>query len=74
MPQFLIERNFAEQLEVTKEAASAIKAGERRAKPAVGLLFSERRQEKDLLPVRSAERRGDSRGGEAFEHPGRQDH
>ena len=25
MPQFLIERNFAEQLEVTKEAASAIK-------------------------------------------------
>ena len=25
VPQFLIERNFAEQLEVTKEAASAIK-------------------------------------------------
>ena len=25
MPQFLIERNFAEQLEVTKGAASAIK-------------------------------------------------
>ena len=26
MPQFLIERNFAEQLEVSKETASAIKA------------------------------------------------
>jgi hypothetical protein len=51
MPVFLVERNFAEQLQVTPDGAASIN----RVNAEIGvqwlISFPERRQEEDLLPV-----------------------
>ena len=74
MPRFLIERNFAEQLELYRDSFTAAHAGQCGRGCAVAALLPQRRQEEDLLPVRGAQRRGDPRGGAAAEHPGGCDH
>ena len=55
MPLYLIERNFAEQVNVTPEIAAAITQVNADAGIQWLYLLPERRQEEDLLPVRGAQ-------------------
>ena len=74
MPVFMVERRFADQLEVDPETAASInrindEAGVRWLKS-----FLSSRQAQDLLPLRGRRRRGDPHGRHPRRHPGRCDH
>ena len=74
MPLYVIERNFAEQLDENDIDDAGIKL----VNDDVGVRwvysFLVGRQEEDVLPLRSAEPRGDPRGGASPRHAGRRDH
>ena len=71
MPLFLIERQFAEELQLDASGVEAIKAVNADAGVDWLLLVSLGRPQEDLLPVRSAQRRSDPPGGADEPHPGR---
>ena len=73
MPLYVIERNFAEQLEVTPDAAAGI-SWSTTMSACIGCSRSCRSTGRSLLPVRGERRGADSRGGAAREHPRRRDH
>ena len=55
MPRYVIERNFAEQLDLTKDGVEKVNLINDQEGRAVDLLFPQRRQEKDLLSLRRAQ-------------------
>ena len=51
MPLFLIERNFAEQLEVNRDSAAEVRQVNDDCRHPMVVLFPECRQEENLLSV-----------------------
>jgi hypothetical protein len=74
MPRFLIERNFADELEITKDDVDRVKRINDETGVKMADLVFKCRQEEDLLPLRGAERRGDPPGGQARECTCRRNH
>ncbi len=51
MPRYIIERNFAEQLALTKDGVESVKRINDGGGRGMDLFLPQRRQEEDLLPL-----------------------
>ena len=74
MPLYMIERSFAEQLELTRRGRRADRRAQRRRGRALAVLVPQRRPPAHLLPLRGAVTRGDPRGRTPRQRPRRRDH
>jgi hypothetical protein len=74
MPLYVIERQFAEQLEVTRESAAEVRLINDDVGVHCALFVLVRRQAQDLLPVRSEHPGGDPGSRTPRQPAGRCDH